>query len=207
MRSMVAIGVSLAGTAMVFGLLLLMNATAEPPEEQDSRQSVAMEVAPKPDPPKRKPKPKPKPKPNAPRPTAPPPPVPQVGGGLANVSLGMPSAEVGMDDAAAKQLIGDVRTSVMTEDAVDSKPRPVRRTAASYPPRARAKGVTGFVTLSLLIDERGQVDRLKVLRADPPGTFEEAAKGAVRDWQFEPATYGGEPVKVWANQTIRFELE
>lgn len=207
MRALVATLVSLGGTAMVFGLLLAMNATAEPPHGEKSVQAVAMSVAPKTKPPKRKRAPKPNPRPRAPRPTAPPPPLPVMGGGLAAVSLGMPAAGVEFDDTHADALLGGVKASVMTEDSVDSKPRPMRRTAAQYPPRARARGVSGFVTMSLLIGTRGEVERIKVLRADPPGVFEQAAQDAVRSWQFEPAMYGGEPVKVWANQTVRFELK
>jgi protein TonB len=206
-RHVVATIVALAGTAMVFGLILLMNDSSETFDEDQERTAVAMEVAPKPKPPKRKPKPKPKPKPSTPRPSAPPPPVPSAGSGLASVSLGMPSADVDVGAETAGKLLGDVKTSVMTEDAVDSRPKPTRRKAASYPPRARAKGITGSVKMSLLISDRGTVERIKVLRAEPPGIFEEAAKTAVREWQFEPATYQGEPVKVWATQTVRFELK
>ncbi len=207
MRQIVAILVSVAGTAMVFGLLLLMNAEAKPPEAEASTRAIAMEVAPKPPPPKKKNRPKPKKAESNPRPTAPPPPMPNLGAGLSSVSLGMPAAEVDFDTDGARELLGDLKSTTMTEDSVDSKPRPTRRPAAAYPPRARAKNVTGFVTMSLLINERGAVERIKVLRADPPGVFEEAAKTSVRDWAFEPATYGGEAVKVWATQTIRFELK
>ena len=207
MRSLVAASVSIGGTAMVFGLLLAMNTHATPPDAATTGPAVEMHVAPKPKPPERKPAPKPKPRPADARPTAPPPPMPSLGGGIAAVSLGMPSAEIDFNDAAAGGLLGEVKASVMTEDSVDTKPRPSRRVAASYPARARAQGVTGYVTMSLLIGPRGEVERIKVLRADPPGVFEQAAQDAVKSWQFEPAMYGGEPVKVWANQTIRFELQ
>lgn len=207
MRAVIAAIVSLGGTAMVFGLLFAMNADAAPPVAERGSTAIEVKVAPKPKPPKRKPAPKPRPREAQPRPTAPPPPMPAMGGGLTAVSLGMPTADTDFDAAGASALLGDVRASVMTEDAVDSKPKPMRRTAAAYPPRARAKGVTGSVTMSLLIGPRGEVERIKVLRADPPGIFDQAAQEAVRSWQFEPAMYGGEPVKVWANQTIRFELK
>lgn len=207
MRSFVAAIVALAGTAMVFGLILVMNDSTEMVEDGEERTAVAMEVAPQPKPPKQKPKPKRKPKPDTPRPSAPPPPVPAASSGLTSVSLGMPSAEVDVGAETAGKLLGDVKTSVMTEDSVDSRPRPTRRKAATYPPRARAKGVTGAVKMSLLISDRGSVERIKVLRAEPPGVFDEAAKNAVREWQFEPATYDGSPVKVWATQTVRFELK
>ena len=98
------------------------------------------------------------------------------------------------------------RATVMTEDAVDSKPKATRRTAAAYPKRARAKGIEGFVRMSLLIDEAGRVARMKVLESQPAGTFDEEAKQAVRQWTFQPAMYQGAPVKVWATQTVRFQL-
>jgi protein TonB len=207
MRHLVAATIALAGTAMVFGLLLVMNEPSDLSDDVEERTAVAMEIAPRPKPSSPKPTPRRRPRPSAPRPAAPPPPVPAAAAGLSSVSLGMPTASVDVGAQTAGKLLGDVKTSVMTEDAVDSKPRPTRRVSATYPPRARAQGVTGWVKMSLLISDRGTVDRIKVLRADPPGVFEEAAQTAVREWQFEPATYDGEPVKVWATQTIRFELK
>jgi len=206
-RTLVSILVSLGGTAMVFGLLLAMNRTQEAPEPVIAGPAVEMTVAPKPPPPKQRPQPKEQPRPTSARPAAPPAPMPMMGGGIAAVSLGMPGAQVEFDQSSASALLGGVKASVMTEDSVDSKPRPVRRTSAQYPARARAKGTTGFVTMSILIGERGDVERVKVLRADPAGVFDQAAQDAIRGWQFEPAMYGGQPVKVWASQTIRFELK
>lgn len=203
----VAFATMLAGSAMVFGLLLVMNGGSDGPEEQESRREVAFEVAPAPKPPKKEERPKPPPRKAKPQPTTAPPPMPDLASSLASVSLGRPAVDVGaMGGAVDQRLLGDVKASVMTEDAVDAQPRPVRRSAAPYPPRARAQGITGQVTLNLLIDERGAVQQVKVLEASPPGTFEEAAREAVRSWTFEPATYQGEPVKVWARQTVRFDL-
>jgi protein TonB len=95
---------------------------------------------------------------------------------------------------------------VMTEESVDVAPRPRERHAPAYPPRARAKGITGVVTLSLLIGADGRVERVKVLNAEPSGVFEQTAISAVEQWYFEPAFYKGERVKVWARQVLRFNL-
>lgn len=207
MRNLVAILVSMGGTAMVFGVLLAMNSSEMPPALGSTSTPVEMAVAPRPKPPERKPAPRPQPRPQAPRPAVPPPPMPALGGGLAAVSLGMPAGDIEFGAPGADALLGNVKASVMTEDAVDQKPRPVRRAPADYPARARAQGVTGFVTMSLLIGERGEVERVKILRAEPAGVFDQVAQDAIRGWQFEPAMYAGAPVKVWANQTIRFELK
>ncbi|MDZ7829414.1 MAG: TonB family protein [Halofilum sp. (in: g-proteobacteria)] len=36
--------------------------------------------------------------------------------------------------------------------------------------------------------------------------FEREALESVRNWQFEPARYQGQRVRVWARQKIRFDL-
>ena len=38
---------------------------------------------------------------------------------------------------------------------VDVPPRPVHRVSADYPARARSKGLEGYVTMSILIDDDG----------------------------------------------------
>jgi len=94
----------------------------------------------------------------------------------------------------------------MTSDAVDAPPRPMTRVPPRYPPRARSKGLTGKVTLELLIGPQGDVIRARVLNANPPGIFEQAALDAIRQWRFKPATYKGQPVKMRARQVVRFKL-
>ena len=75
-----------------------------------------------------------------------------------------------------------------------------------YPPRAKAKGIEGYVLLSLLISPTGDVERVKVLEANPAGIFEDVAVAGVKTWKFEPASYNGESVRVWAKQRVRFDL-
>jgi len=206
-RMAAAVVVMICGTAGVFGLLLLMNAYSKAPDREEQPRTVEFTPAPKPKPPRPKHEHRrPRRKTTTKRPSAPPPPVPQLASSLSSVSLGLPAADVDVTDHAPDELLGDVKTSVMTQDAVDHAPKPIRRTAAPYPARARAKGITGWVKLNLLVDERGNVERVKVLGAKPAGVFEDAAKQTVRGWQFEVPTYEGKPVKTWVTQTVRFEL-
>ena len=60
--------------------------------------------------------------------------------------------------------------------------------------------------LSVLIGPTGQVERVKVLEAQPAGVFDDVAAAGVQTWKFEPATYRGENVRVWATQRVRFDL-
>ncbi len=205
-RKIVAILWMLFGSSMVFALLLLMNEYIEAPKPDSSKtvSSFKVEKRKPPQPPKQKTRPKRRKKTRRNR--APQAPLPQLGGSIAGLSLGIPD----FDASDVSQLVGgglgNVKDVVMTEDAVDDPPRARTRSELVYPKRARAKGQEGYVTLSLLIDANGEVVRVKVLEAQPSGVFEEAAIESVKQWSFEPATYKGEAVRVWARQTIRFDL-
>lgn len=206
MKPLVSALVMCAGSVMVFGLMAGMNACQETQKPNADKAKTSFAVAPKPPPPP-KPKPKPKPKPRKAaaaqaKSLAPPP----LGGGLTAPGFALPGFNTGAIQAQGGALLGDAKSSVMTEDSVDAKPVPQRRVAAQYPPRARAQGLTGYVLLSILINEQGQVERVKVLEAQPAGVFDEAASEAIRSWSFQPATYKGQAVKTWAKQRIHFKL-
>jgi protein TonB len=62
------------------------------------------------------------------------------------------------------------------------------------------------VNLRLLIGPAGDVERVKITESEPPGVFEDGARQAMRQCRFEPATYQGKPVKVWARQRVNFKL-
>lgn len=73
----------------------------------------------------------------------------------------------------------------------------------TYPASAWATGTRGDVKLKVVIDERGDVGEIEVVRGLPHG-LTEAAIDAVKRWQFRPATRAGRPVAVSQNLTLRF---
>jgi protein TonB len=82
----------------------------------------------------------------------------------------------------------------------------VARVDPRYTESARKVGLQGVVIVEAVIDERGRVTNVKVLRGLPLG-LEEAAVAAVKQWRFEPATtLDGHPVKVYYNLTINFRV-
>lgn len=205
LRSLVGIGSSALGTLGVFGLMIAMNSLDRAPKKPPERAAAQFDVAPppKPPPPKRKVKPKPKPKPS----NKPPPPTPVLAAGLSGLDLGLfGSAAVDLGETAGA-IVGGAQDVVMTADSVDDAPVPVRRQAAPYPPSARAKGITGAVTLSILVTNTGEVRDVRVLSSEPPGVFDDAALKSVEGWKFQPAQYQGAPVAVRVEQTLRFDLE
>lgn len=138
----------------------------------------------------------------------PPPPIPAASLGLELSgidlgALGYGSGQVGVVDEA---LLGDTKNVVMTSDMVDVEPKPALRAPLEFPARAKNREIEGYVVLNILINESGKVERVSVLEGFPANTFEKAAVRSIKNWIFEPARYRGKPVKTWANQTIRFEL-
>ena len=194
--------IAMSGTAMVLTVMVKLN---RPPPEKDrtggrSAVSFAVPEPPKPPPaPRQAPKPKPRPR------SAPPPPAPMLAASLNGLSFGLEGlmGAALSDDAG---LLGDSGGVVMTAATVDEPPRPVTRTGANYPARARARGLEGTVRLSLLVNIQGMVEDVVVLEGTPPGVFEKAAKAAIRQWRFEPGEYEGRPVPVRVEQLLRFEL-
>jgi len=193
---------------VIFALILLMNSQNEPPDKDKLKQKNAVAVAPKKKPPK-KPKPRQIQRRKLKAQKTPRAPLPNLAASISGISFGLPHLSGISLDEAGNELLGDrqaMKNMVMTEDSVDVAPRPLVRSAPKYPSRARAKGISGTVSLSLLIDASGNVQRIKVLDANPAGVFEESAVEAVRNWRFEPAMYNGEKVRVWARQVLRFDL-
>jgi protein TonB len=200
--------VMLLGTALVLSTVLLINRFSQGPDKEDLEQQAQFQVA-QPEPPEREqvekePEPEPEPEPNNP----PPSPLEGLGTEVGAGSFEINAPDFGADRMAGLEddLIGDTDNVVMTDDSVDVAPQPVQRAPMQYPAEARQKGVTGYVVVNLLINARGEVERVKVLESRPGDTFEQVAVKAVRKWRFSPAKYQGEAVKVWAKQKIRFDL-
>jgi protein TonB len=192
---------------MIFGLLLVMNSQSRPNKSTDRSKTTALTVT------KKKKKQKTRRRlarrqrtRKAARPRAP---APSLAANISGNSFGIPSlVNAGIDLHQATSLLesGSVKDMVMTQESVDQPPQPAERVRLAYPKRARARGITGTVTLELLIGSHGEVMRVRVVKADPPGFFENAALEAFRDLRFNPARYKNQPVRVWTQQTVHFNL-
>lgn len=203
-RRLFSLASMVAGSVGVLALVLAMNARDWQPPEAVAQRETAFDIAA----PKAKPKPKrrraaKKPKPKR---AKAPPPAPIHGANLSGLSFGLASLEAGDLSAAADRLLGNTENQVMTADAVDAPPTALSRPAAPYPAKARARGITGFVTLSFLVDQGGAVQDVKIVEAEPMGVFDHTAMQTIRGWQFKPGFYQGEPVSVRVKQTVRFDL-
>jgi protein TonB len=70
-----------------------------------------------------------------------------------------------------------------------------------YAPMVMASGIQGDVVLEATVDPRGKVAMVRVVRTLPMLT--QATVDAVRQWEFDPATVGGEPVVVTVTASFR----
>ena len=194
------------GSLAVLGLVFAMNNAVTGPKKQETRTQVAFKVEKQQKQPRKMKMKKPRPKPRKSVQKTRQAPLPKITGSLSGMSFGIPEFDAAAVGKIGDSLLGNVKDLVMTEDAVDDPPRVRSHTEVQYPASARARDITGYVTLSLLVNERGEVEKAKVLEAQPAGIFEEAASASVKQWRFDPAFYQGNAVRVWVKQTVHFKL-
>jgi periplasmic protein TonB len=73
-----------------------------------------------------------------------------------------------------------------------------------YPTIAQTLRIDGTVILEAVIDERGVVDRVRVVKSIP--LLDAAAVDAVRQWRYAPTLLSGVPVQVLLTIRIDFKL-
>jgi protein TonB len=85
-------------------------------------------------------------------------------------------------------------------------PEILHKVEPTYTRAAIVTRVRGAVILELMIDTRGRVESVTVLRGLPMG-LSQSAVDAVSQWRFEPCTLDGDPVNVKYILTVRFDLK
>lgn len=74
-----------------------------------------------------------------------------------------------------------------------------------YPPGAKERGVSGVVTMDLLIDSRGKVRKVDLVDGPDP-ELNKAAVQAAGDFKFKPALIQDKPVAVKIRYAYRFVI-
>lgn len=201
---------------------------AEPPPPPEP---VAPPPPSAPEPPPPAPPPRPRPTAEPPAEAAPPPPpaaaapldfgvAMQGGVGLGGVAVPVgdvhaapdsaPRAEV-VRTAAARTLEAQPEERPRRRSAPDecqeepSRPRPISMPQPAYTDDARAAQVEGRVRVRLEVDETGSVTSVEVVEGLGHG-LDEAARAAVREARFEPATRCGAAVAATFTISVRFTL-
>ncbi len=90
----------------------------------------------------------------------------------------------------------------------DGEYLPIYRVPPQYPQQALRDQVEGWVIVEFTIGKKGEVKDARVVKANPPGIFDNAALSAVRRFRFKARTIAGTPIEVKGVQNrIRFRLK
>jgi protein TonB len=84
------------------------------------------------------------------------------------------------------------------------EPKKIFDVPPAYPALAASARIEGKVILEAVINERGGVERVKVLRS--VAFLDAAAIEAVKQWRYTPTLLNGTPVPVLMTITINFTL-
>lgn len=98
--------------------------------------------------------------------------------------------------------LGLVQVAAVAEDAVEP-PVPVRTVPPVFPDEMRRQGTSGVVTVSILIDEKGNVQEPKIVKTSHDA-FSQPAIDALAKWKFKPAKQAGEAVAMRVSIPIQF---
>ena len=74
-----------------------------------------------------------------------------------------------------------------------------------YPTMAKNQHVTGDVVIDALIDTNGRVTTMKVMSG--PTLLHQAAKDALHQWKYQPASLDGKPVAMHLTVTLQFRMQ
>ncbi|HKV26293.1 MAG TPA: TonB family protein [Candidatus Acidoferrum sp.] len=88
----------------------------------------------------------------------------------------------------------------------DVKPaRLISHVAPVYPAMANNQHVSGDVVIDALIDATGRVTTMKVISG--PALLRQAAKDALHQWRYQPASLDGKAVSMHLTVTLQFRLQ
>lgn len=84
---------------------------------------------------------------------------------------------------------------------------PLVRVEPDYPPRAKQRGIEGWVEVEFTISPVGTVQSAQVVDSSPKLIFDQAALRAVRKWRYNPKIENGVAVtRPGVKVLIRFEI-
>jgi protein TonB len=84
-------------------------------------------------------------------------------------------------------------------------PVPVRTVTPDFPMDMRRANVSGVVTINCLVDPRGEVQDLKVVKSTNVA-FIQPALEALKKWKFKPAQRDGSSVPIRVTIPIKFSM-
>jgi TonB family protein len=84
-------------------------------------------------------------------------------------------------------------------------PQRLRDVPPVYPPIAMHAGVQGVVVVEAVIDERGRIEKARVVHP-AHWVLDQSALAAVREWEFTPAVRDGAPIPIVITARVSFSI-
>jgi protein TonB len=126
-----------------------------------------------------------------------------LGSVIGSATRGGPGAGVALGEVGALPL---PRGTAEAPLAAFARPVGGYQRTPPYPETARRLGIQGTSRLRFEVLASGTVGQIVVDQSAGHPDLDRAAVDAVRQWRFEPARRGTEPVAVWVTLPVRFEL-
>lgn len=114
------------------------------------------------------------------------------------ISEALINEEIEEVDEAIEETASAVITEAMPLYKMNPEPE--------YPRMAEKRRYEGTVILSVLVNKQGMVDNLWIFESSGYKILDNAALKAVRNWTFEPGKRGDEPMDMWVEVPVRFEI-
>lgn len=130
-----------------------------------------------------------------------------VAGGLPGGETGgVPNSGGGGVGFSGPIVAPEPRNEILRFDGTMTRPVMLSGRQPRYTEMARRAGTQGVVVLEAVIDKQGRVTNVRVLKQLKMGLDEEAV-AAVKEWVFEPARIGKQPVAVYYTLTVNFQIQ
>lgn len=102
--------------------------------------------------------------------------------------------------------VGQAQSINASRSVIESTARQhlIQRTEPVYPAIAKAAGIQGEVSISIVIDNTGKITSEKILSGPP--MLRQAALNAIKNWKFTPFRLNGAPTEVSTTLRIPFRL-
>jgi len=135
------------------------------------------------------------------------PPASDVREGLSGVDIGAfgSTGVAGVPPLPPAPVPEPVPPKIVRVGAGVREPRRIAGGPPEYPIMARNAHVQGTVILEAVINDRGTIERVKVLKSQQ--LLDAAAIAAVQNWRYTPTLLNGVPVSVLMTITINFTLQ
>jgi TonB family C-terminal domain len=117
-----------------------------------------------------------------------------------------PSPEQPLQSAPQVPVAADNAGVYSAVPAGGTQPEETDRVVPRYPMIARRSAIQGPVVVRGIVRRDGTIDNVEVIK-DLPYGLGEAAREAVSQWHFRPATYRGDPIDVYYTVTVNFRLQ